>query len=477
MGRVGQGARPLKRHKGRRARPALRLLLAAAVVPFATTSIARQDAFSLLPQSAQQREDGRGHYLAMVARPIELASLEAADLFGSGRGPMVAPDPLAGGESLMVLDLPEPKPEGGSKAETPAPFVDRTLKGDRRPIAAPVHAHAAPHVALRVDPFAALPSLALAMKLDLTGLNALPAIGAAIADLHDAAGDGAHARPAAASPLSIPVAGLTTPKPAPPAVDGGAASEQLSADAGSTSVPMIPREAGPNHDGSTPSVAALAGGDMPRTTTPAGETPLAVAALPVSGFAARVPGDESRGVHVALTPSHRAAPEGETIASREDLTGDGSVETRLSHRVYIPEAELAKAEQCLAEAVYFEARGEPVKGQYAVAQVIMNRVRSGFYPSDVCGVVYQNKNRRNACQFSFACDRIPDRVTNLHAWRIATGVARDVAQNGAWLPEVGDSTHYHATYVRPRWTRDMVKEDKIGRHIFYRVRWRPPLDA
>nr|WP_261405818.1 cell wall hydrolase [Chenggangzhangella methanolivorans] len=68
-------------------------------------------------------------------------------------------------------------------------------------------------------------------------------------------------------------------------------------------------------------------------------------------------------------------------------------------------------------------------------------------------------------------------MTNKFAWNIATAIARDVTRNGAWLPEVGDSTHYHATYVRPNWIRDMIKEDRIGSHIFYRVRWRAPIGA
>lgn len=450
-----------------RRRPTLLLFALAAIVPFATTSIARQDALSLLPQSPERAQTGRGHYLATVAQPLQLASLEAADVYGSGRGPMLAPDPLAGTEALVVLDLPEQTVEGGSKADQPAPFVDRTMKGDRQAITPPPpRRHAATARASLGDPLAGLPMIPFVLKADLTGLNVLPSIGAAMAEARK--GSGLREEPArpAASPAGQPMAGLT----AHPSDDEERASTS------STAVPMAPRDTGLNHDGSTPDVAALSGGAMPRTTTPAGETPVAVAALPVAtpgrAIAALRPGPRA-----AFTPSNRSAEEGETIAARGDLDGDGGVETRLSHRVYIPVAQLAKAEQCLAEAVYFEARGEPVKGQYAVAQVVMNRVRSGYYPADVCGVVYQNAHRRNACQFSFACDRIPDRVTNAYAWRIATRVARDVAQNGAWLAEVGDSTHYHATYVRPRWIRDMVKEDKIGRHIFYRVRWRAPLDA
>ncbi len=125
---------------------------------------------------------------------------------------------------------------------------------------------------------------------------------------------------------------------------------------------------------------------------------------------------------------------------------------------------------CLATAIYHEARGEPDPGQIAVAQVIINRVRSGYFPDSVCGVVYQNKHWRNRCQFSFACDRISDRVRDRGSWKKAKAFAEDVMDGDAFIDTVNDSTHYHADYVHPRWVRGMVKRDKIGRHIFYQVR-------
>lgn len=130
----------------------------------------------------------------------------------------------------------------------------------------------------------------------------------------------------------------------------------------------------------------------------------------------------------------------------------------------------ARDRRCLAEAVYFEARGEPEKGQYAVAQVVMNRTRTGYYPNSVCGVVYENKNRRNRCQFSFACDGKPERIRDKASWETAQRIADDVLVNGAYLPEVGTATHYHATYVRPRWIRDMTDRRRVGTHVFYNVR-------
>jgi hypothetical protein len=130
----------------------------------------------------------------------------------------------------------------------------------------------------------------------------------------------------------------------------------------------------------------------------------------------------------------------------------------------------AKAEKCLANAVYFEARGEPVRGQIAVAQVVINRVFSRFYPDTVCGVVYQNAHRRLACQFTFACDRHPDVVREPEAWERARKIATQTLDGRLWLPEVGKATHYHADWVRPWWARSMTKLHKLGVHIFYRPR-------
>jgi spore germination cell wall hydrolase CwlJ-like protein len=128
-----------------------------------------------------------------------------------------------------------------------------------------------------------------------------------------------------------------------------------------------------------------------------------------------------------------------------------------------------KEQQCLAQGIYFEARGEPVKGQAAVAQVILNRVRNPTYPNTICGVVYQNKDWQNRCQFSFACDRIADRVRSQQHWKIAGEVAMATTSGKIWLKEVGSSTHYHATYVRPPWAKTMKKVGKIGLHVFYRT--------
>ncbi len=135
-------------------------------------------------------------------------------------------------------------------------------------------------------------------------------------------------------------------------------------------------------------------------------------------------------------------------------------------------ARTAAEVKCLATAIYFEARGEPELGRIAVAQVVLNRLKNPAYPNTVCGVVYQNKNKRNRCQFSFACDGIPDRVTEAGPWAELQALAKKIVNDDRtlFLSDVGAATHYHANYVRPRWARSMKKMDKIGRHIFYKTR-------
>lgn len=125
---------------------------------------------------------------------------------------------------------------------------------------------------------------------------------------------------------------------------------------------------------------------------------------------------------------------------------------------------------CLATGIYFEARGEVYRGQVAVAQVILNRVKDHRYPDTICGVVFQNQNRRNACQFSFACDGIPETVTERKPWEQAEEIAGKVTRGELYLTEVGDATHYHATYVRPAWAPRMTKVTQIGLHVFYKFK-------
>lgn len=130
-----------------------------------------------------------------------------------------------------------------------------------------------------------------------------------------------------------------------------------------------------------------------------------------------------------------------------------------------------KEVECLAKAVYFEARGEPSKGQKLVADVILNRVANPHYPKSACGVIYQNDHMKNACQFSFACDGQPDVVTESRAFRKALAVAKEVLNCNEACREkrsvLEQSTHYHADYVEPDWSRKLKRTGKVGTHIFY----------
>jgi spore germination cell wall hydrolase CwlJ-like protein len=130
--------------------------------------------------------------------------------------------------------------------------------------------------------------------------------------------------------------------------------------------------------------------------------------------------------------------------------------------------------RCLAEGMYFEARGEPLSGQLGVGRVILNRVQSSNYPDTICGVVYQNDHMPNRCQFSFACDGKPDRISEKTVWAHVRGYAAWLLANDPdgtneyqVLASLADATHYHADYVKPRWAQFFSLTARIGRHIFY----------
>lgn len=125
---------------------------------------------------------------------------------------------------------------------------------------------------------------------------------------------------------------------------------------------------------------------------------------------------------------------------------------------------------CLAQAVYFEARSESYRGQVAVAQVVMNRLAHPLYPKTICGVVFQNASKRDACQFSFACDGRPEVVNEKKPWVQAEDIAAKVASGELYLTEVGNATHYHATYVYPDWAPRLKRVTKIGLHVFYKFK-------
>jgi len=143
---------------------------------------------------------------------------------------------------------------------------------------------------------------------------------------------------------------------------------------------------------------------------------------------------------------------------------------RPNYAALIDQDKSARENRCLAEAIYFEARGESGECQAAVAQVVLNRVSSGLYPATICGVVYQNRRHYNACQFSFACAGKSLRIDEPDAWRQAVRIAGEVTNGKTYVSDIGGSTHFHANYVRPRWARRLEKMDVIGHHIFYKLR-------
>ncbi|MFI5014386.1 MAG: cell wall hydrolase [Hyphomicrobiales bacterium] len=204
-----------------------------------------------------------------------------------------------------------------------------------------------------------------------------------------------------------------------------------------------------NPDGATPA-APRATRLSSTTPVPPDSTPIEIAAVPVS-FSELV----------ALNSRQLSKAKGMTTARKEDGEKPNYAELVAPERIN-------REERCLAEAVYFEARSEPETGQAAVAQVVLNRVKSGLYPTSICGVVYQNRNRYLGCQFSFACEGKSLRVTEPDAWARATRIANNVLKGDTYLANVGAALNYHANYVRPGWARYLQRTSIIGHHIFYK---------
>ncbi|MDE1468118.1 cell wall hydrolase [Aurantiacibacter sp. D1-12] len=124
--------------------------------------------------------------------------------------------------------------------------------------------------------------------------------------------------------------------------------------------------------------------------------------------------------------------------------------------------EMSREVMCLAQAVYFESRGEPLDGQLAVARVIINRAESNRFPDDYCSVVTQRS------QFSFVRNgHIPTPNAGSSAWGRAKAIAR-IAHRDMWESEADDALYFHATHVRPSWARRMTTRARIDNHIFYR---------
>jgi spore germination cell wall hydrolase CwlJ-like protein len=341
------------------------------------------------------------------------------------------------------------------------PKVDRTLKGDRLVAAAPEPvAPAAPADAVPAnqDPSTSNASVRGAKSAD-ADVPAPPA--AAVASPDHAPLDPELQAALKAPPLpqydvsmSLESQPLGDLKPAP--------------DAGASVF-----DPAPTHDGFSVKTASLffgssalgASAESMERWQP-GEEPLVV-----------LPGapDPDLKVMASLPPvadePAKTLESGESVAPKGEVNADNTRAKSPAERLgLLDEKSRAKSEKCLTEAIYFEARGEAVRGQIAVAQVVMNRTFSGFYPTTVCAVVYQNKYHHMACQFTFACDNVADVVREPDMWDRAKKIAKAMLDGELWLPEVDKSTHYHAYWVHPSWVAEMKKMYKFGVHTFYRPR-------
>lgn len=157
-----------------------------------------------------------------------------------------------------------------------------------------------------------------------------------------------------------------------------------------------------------------------------------------------------------------AAEDGAGEDDSADADSDYAADSLHALVAALPTAEMSADMKCLAEAIYFEARGEPLSGQLAVGRVVVNRAQDPAFPDDYCGVVKQPS------QFSFVKKgRIPTPKTSSLAWRQAQALAR-IAHEELWVSEVDDALFFHATYVNPRWARAKVATARIDSHIFYR---------
>jgi spore germination cell wall hydrolase CwlJ-like protein len=158
-----------------------------------------------------------------------------------------------------------------------------------------------------------------------------------------------------------------------------------------------------------------------------------------------------RSAVAAITGNGEAAPAPAAVRSLDALVSELAADAAAD-----PE------QDCLASAVYFESRGEPIEGQLAVAQVVINRSVSGRYPPDLCGVITQH------AQFSFVRNgRIPMADRASEAWRKAVAIAHIAEDKLAKADVSSDVLWYHATYVSPSWGKRLTRQGQIGLHIFY----------
>lgn len=160
-------------------------------------------------------------------------------------------------------------------------------------------------------------------------------------------------------------------------------------------------------------------------------------------------------------------PDARAMMVQAVLRGPSTVQQATTPTVPTQQQIDARQQNCLAQAIYYEARGESQRGQIAVAEVIMNRAKSGYYPSSVCGVVFQGSHRSTGCQFTFTCDGSINHRPRGRAWDRAQRVATAV-MSGYTRPITQGATHYHTLAVNPVWNSGLVETTTIESHVFYR---------
>ena len=413
--------------------------LGAFCVALMPTAIGYQDIAALVARQPAAAHHTHWHLIASPFGTIELATFSYGHRpIGTAipRPPTVVTvnlDPRSLGGNTWSLDQP---PTAEEATQIAYPAVNRTLKGDRL---------ASPYGVAAADVTASLPQrhpadAASAAQVLQPSVGVPPLVSAAAHPLA-AEAPAAVARIDTDLPPEIPPAGqIASPDGqqsllAPLSLAEGGADE-LSAQTNFRSGATI----------LSSSLQRWAPGAEPAMTT----------------------GSLEQGIKLsALEESTEDGSDGQNTAAKDDASRLRSPAERLG----LEGRPRARAEKCLADAVYFEARGEPLRGQQAVAQVVMNRVFSGYYPNNVCGVVYQNAGRYLACQFTFACEhKNLDRIDEPDMWVQAKSIAKDTLDGKTWLPDIGHATHYHAYWVRPSWVHEMTKLYKLGVHTFYRPR-------
>lgn len=451
------------RSKGARFAPFGFVLCLLTVAP---TQIGYQDLAALLARQPGVAERLQQYLFASSRRMLQVASFNLPRPIGT-QTPELALYRLASldGQDIDVTGSLSQHPLGRAlrpPQTSDFPKVVRSSKGDRLPVRAPDNAGPDAPQAISPPQEQAAPNVR----------------GAKTAEIVTPAED--TLTPSAHEPLDAELeAALNSPRlpqyEAASSLQNLPSDHPLNAVRASSSTDVAAAAPSPDRDGFSFKTSNLFFGNSSLGTSgellerwQPGEEPMIVA-----------PGaDPEMKMTVSLPVDPSAVAGGESVASKGQVTGEPQRPRTPAERLGLDAKSRPKSEKCLTDAIYFEARGEAVRGQIAVAQVVVNRAFSGYYPTTICGVVYQNANRHLSCQFTFACDGIRDVVKEPDMWERAKKIAKETLDGRLWLPEVGKSTHYHAYWVRPSWVSEMKKMYKFGVHTFYRPRaWGDGKDA